>query len=650
MHIIGLALFDFLLLIISFFAIHLFKYGGIVIADRHDEFFVLILVAWALFSLILKKFAAWRWANLWNVARTILLNATVMAGTASLIIVMSAATTMSRALVYGTFALHAGLELIAFGTYFSSFGKPAPQHRDASGLTRLDWFNASPSLAMADALLLWAGFFAATWLKRSRFEWTDNNCDILFLLFGVWMVTTIVLRKFEKANFHSAYNLLALSIKSTLCMTAGLALLIFGLRYFFLSRGQIFGALTIFSVLELPLFYLYHRYRTYMLAEKDLAFATAPSSSVPAQRSLNLPATTVEPCHDPVDEKIRHALHFLEPDLYGFIRRHVDLTAIDSSRSAVMYTDKLLNLTIMAKGHHQLMVNLHKINDMRFLNQYFLLAHEKLEPQGYLVGKAHTLETHRSHFLKSFDHQYIGQILYGMDFVWNRICPKLPFVKKLYFALSGGRNRLLSRAEILGRLFYCGFRPLATEVISDRFYFIARKAMTPCQDPNPTYGPLVTLQRFGQIDKPLTVYKFRTMHPFSEYLQQYVYDQHQLEKGGKFKDDFRVTRWGALMRKLWIDELPMLYNWLRGDLQLVGVRPLSRQYLELYTPEHRALRKLVKPGLLPPFYADLPDTLEEIMASERRYIEAYLKQPIQTQLRYFFLCLYNILIKRKRSA
>ena len=148
----------------------------------------------------------------------------------------------------------------------------------------------------------------------------------------------------------------------------------------------------------------------------------------------------------------------------------------------------------------------------------------------------------------------------------------------------------------------------------------------------------------------MTVFKFRTMHPFSEYLQGHVYEHNKLESGGKFKDDFRVTTWGRFMRKYWLDELPMLYNWLRGDLQLVGVRPLSRQYLQLYSPELRRLRTKVKPGLLPPFYADMPETLEEVMESERRYIEAYLQKPVTTQFRYFFKCLNNIVLKRRRSA
>jgi hypothetical protein len=46
----------------------------------------------------------------------------------------------------------------------------------------------------------------------------------------------------------------------------------------------------------------------------------------------------------------------------------------------------------------------------------------------------------------------------------------------------------------------------------------------------------------------------------------------------------------------------------------------------------------------------MPGTLEEIMDSERKYIEAYLRRPFRTQVRYFFRCFWNIVVKRRRSA
>ena len=157
------------------------------------------------------------------------------------------------------------------------------------------------------------------------------------------------------------------------------------------------------------------------------------------------------------------------------------------------------------------------------------------------------------------------------------------------------------------------------------------------------------MRRHGKNGRIIHVYKMRTMHAYSEFIQQYVYEQNSLADGGKLKDDFRVSTLGKFFRKYWVDEIPMIINLLRGDLKIVGVRPLSAHYLSLYTPELRAKRLQHKPGLLPPFYADLPKTLEEIMASEMNYLTAYEKYGWMTDIRYFFKASFNIIIKSARS-
>jgi lipopolysaccharide/colanic/teichoic acid biosynthesis glycosyltransferase len=70
-------------------------------------------------------------------------------------------------------------------------------------------------------------------------------------------------------------------------------------------------------------------------------------------------------------------------------------------------------------------------------------------------------------------------------------------------------------------------------------------------------------------------------------------------KGGvlfKMKDDPRITRVGRIIRKTSIDELPQLWNILRGDMSLVGPRPAVPREVEVYTVDERQ-RLLVKPGL-----------------------------------------------------
>jgi lipopolysaccharide/colanic/teichoic acid biosynthesis glycosyltransferase len=208
---------------------------------------------------------------------------------------------------------------------------------------------------------------------------------------------------------------------------------------------------------------------------------------------------------------------------------------------------------------------------------------------------------------------------------------------------------VISRAETLGRLYSCGFEVVEENFINNELHFVVRKVKDPLFPEDPTYGPLIRLNRIGREGKFFNVFKMRTMHPFAEYLQEYVYQLNALQPGGKIKDDFRVTSLGKFMRKFWLDELPMFINVFRGEMKIFGVRPLSEHYYNLYSEELKLKRIKHKPGLIPPFYVDMPDTLEEIMASELRYIELYERNPFITDFRYFFKALRNILFKRARS-
>lgn len=93
----------------------------------------------------------------------------------------------------------------------------------------------------------------------------------------------------------------------------------------------------------------------------------------------------------------------------------------------------------------------------------------------------------------------------------------------------------------------------------------------------------------------------------------------------------------------------MLFNVLKGDMKIVGPRPLSAHYLSLYRPSLRVRRAKYTPGLVPPFYADMPKTLDEIMDSEERYFDQYDKNPRATDIEYFIRSLSNIFLRKARS-
>lgn len=91
-------------------------------------------------------------------------------------------------------------------------------------------------------------------------------------------------------------------------------------------------------------------------------------------------------------------------------------------------------------------------------------------------------------------------------------------------------------------------------------------------------------KRPGLNEKIFTIYKFRTMTDKKD------------ENGALLPDEVRLTRFGKFLRSTSLDELPELFNILKGDMSIVGPRPLLIQYLPLYN-EHQKRRHEVRPGL-----------------------------------------------------
>ena len=303
----------------------------------------------------------------------------------------------------------------------------------------------------------------------------------------------------------------------------------------------------------------------------------------------------------------------------------------------------------MKDGKLELIAREERINDVRFLNKYFEEINKKLIDGGIFKGNVETYSVRRNRILKKFPAPF-NRIYLFFDTLLVRISPKLQITKHLYFNITKGKGRVLSKAETYGRLYSCGFKMIEEEYKNNKIYFSVKKIKEPLFDMNPSYGFLIKLKRLGKNGKPIKVYKFRTMHPFSEYLQEYVFKKNNLQDGGKIKDDFRISPEGRFLRKFWLDELPMIVNILKFNMKIVGVRPLSEHYFSLYDKDLQEKRIKVKPGFIPPFYVDLPKTLDEIMSSERKYLKLYSKSPFLTDFKYLLLSLYNVVFKGARSS
>lgn len=333
-------------------------------------------------------------------------------------------------------------------------------------------------------------------------------------------------------------------------------------------------------------------------------------------------------------------------EAYDYFLKYID---IESEKTFVVSTSNTFNI-LNSHNEFSTLINLSRTNDIRFINKFFEAVNSKLNNGGIFIGCFETISS-RMHRLPIGKVPVVGTLYFGLEFFFNRISPKTIGLKKIYFLLTRGRNRLLSKAEVLGRLVCCGFEIIDYQQINGLSYFVAKKAKDPVFDMNPSYGALYKMPRIGKDGKIIGVYKMRTMHPYAEYLHSYILQIHGYSETGKPANDFRLTPWGKFMRRYWLDELPQLINVLKGELKLVGVRPISQRYFQDIPKDLQELRLKQKPGCIPPYVAlDRKGNVKSVLQAEREYLEEKMKYPYTTDIKYFIKAVFNIVFKRKRSA
>lgn len=311
-------------------------------------------------------------------------------------------------------------------------------------------------------------------------------------------------------------------------------------------------------------------------------------------------------------------------------------------------TEESANYTILNQAKVYCFKGL--MNNERFINKRLEQINSTLCIGDVLVGCFETYTSRRGRFAR-YRIPFLRLFFMAFDFLFHRVMPKMRGSKQLYFFLTKGKNRLLSKAEMLGRIVCCGYEIIGNEKIAGFDYFIVKKVKEPAFDMEPSYGPVFSMNRLGYGGKIIKVYKFRTMHPYSEYLHDYILKKYGYAQSGKPANDFRLTPWGKIFRKYWIDELPQLLNIIKGEMKLVGIRPVSARYFQDIPEDLQKLRNTQKPGCIPPYVAlNVNSDVESVQNAERIYLMEKLKRPYTTDLRYFFKAVYTIVFRRKRSA
>lgn len=499
-----------------------------------------------------------------------------------------------------------------------------------------------------DILALFAAFFIMIWIKPATKRIYLPNYIIPFIIFAfVWVVISLITQKYSAPERISLSRAFLHIVITNLIITGIATILMFLFRSDFYSRLVFGGIIILTSIIE-----IFFAFCDYYICNAKAGHDTSKVFEAYQRvvgRQIEIPIEPFPPelTLDPVPENIKEAIiEESNIDVFNFLCENINLNIPDYS---LLATTTQFNINKLPEESYKKIVNLKRINDIRFINKYFESANRKITLGGIFIGCVETKDQRKKRIFRKYPPFFRG-IYYFFDFIIKRVFPKFNLTKRLYFFLTRGENRVVSKAECFGRLYSCGFEIVNEKNINNWLYFVARKTGKPALDLQPTYGPFVKLKRVGKNGKLINVYKLRTMHPFAEYLQKYVYEKSDLQDGGKFKDDFRITTAGKIFRKFWLDELPMLINFFRGDLKIVGVRPLSEHYFSLYSKELQEKRTKTKPGLVPPFYVDMPKSLDEIQASELKYLDAYSKHPLLTDWKYFWKAFWNILFKKARSA
>lgn len=503
------------------------------------------------------------------------------------------------------------------------------------------------TLLTLDVFIIGISYLLIIWIKGNPASYlTEKYLVGLLILSSIWIIVSAAFKKYYPS--HPPWDSSSAQIIVINLLIFGIiAIVMYCARSLAYSRLVIFGTIGFLTFFELVINKIYRlthlngNARTAMPVKKRLNAAFNGGQEIlKAEQELRVREASlsgIQLKHDIIEECGELA--------YEYIAEQMDL---QDSHNLVMSTTTRFNVIYQPDNYLTGIINLKRVNDIRYINKFFESINSKLPENGHFVGCAETKNLRKKRLLNKYP-PVLNWLYYFIDYIVKRALPKFNLTKNIYFFLTRGQNRVLTRAEILGRLYSCGFSVNNEDFVNGRYFFNAIKNGEPIYPENPTYGAFVRLPRVGRNGKIIRVFKMRTMHPYAEYLQKYIYQQHNLREGGKFHNDFRISSAGRIMRALWIDELPMLLNWFRGELKLVGVRPISEQYFSLYSEEHQQRRIKYKPGLVPPFYADLPKTIEEIEASEGSYFDAYDKHPFRTNWRYFWKAWYNIIFRKARS-
>ena len=638
---------DLLVFTFVFLLMNYNKFGIIFPRDNYLYLFFILLVSWSIFSSYYDKISAFIQKPFWLVMRIIFWSSLMSLLFVVITISFSDLWSISRIFMVTFMTVMLLYELfvaLLLKFYLKNSGIKVVNIEETKDNAAQNKFYLK--WIIPGILLLLLIYIAFVYIERGSFHYDILQEQNFLILITAWGIGTLLTNRYKEPNSINHYYEIAPYIKASILTFLFLTFFYYSLRIDSKSIELIYKAGLLHSGIEIIAFFLYFFGQSKKNGHLKINLQNQ-IKKIDGQEILSFDQTKSNKNGTYDSSELLNSLKTFrsgyEIELTSFIWQTIEREKISKDKVTILNTSSNINIELLFDNSRELLVNMHRLNDIRKINQHLLTAYSKLESGGLFVGNFIPLEKLKSHLRSQMPH-FLYSIVLPFYFMFHRVFPKLAVTKQIYFIITRGRNRVLSKSEVLGRLAFCGYEILNEIDIEDRFYFVCKKKKTVSEEESPSYGPIVRLKRIGYKGEPLYIYKLRTMYPYSEFIQGDIYEKYHLDKSGKMKGDYRITSWGKIFRKYFIDEIPQIYNWIKGDIKLVGVRALSEHYFGLYPSDLQQKRTNFKPGLIPPYYADLPKSFDEIIESERNYLNQKETSPIITDIQYFLKAMSNIFL------
>jgi len=363
--------------------------------------------------------------------------------------------------------------------------------------------------------LIALSFLFFIWIKPASMRVYFPHYDEAFVLFLVIrMAVSIPIRKYSHKGKVLFNDFMVPIIFSDIIILSAVCMLIVGFNHFAYLRLIVFGTIASSLLLEILLFSLYYYYQRLNRNTDNFESVMFYLNQLKAE-PVAAEVTPLPEAEYPEGYSAYNLLHYkklllekISEPAYLYLCSHVnelnDRTLVLSATSRFVVE--------MTPGLSKVIINPQPVNDIKRWNKFFESVNTKLAVVRLYIGCVITNETRKANIFRKYPWG-IKYIIYSIYFIFKRILPKVPLLKKIYFFMANGFDRPMSRAEAIGRLYSCGFEVLGNQQFSNRLFFVACKKTEPTFDLKPTYRSLIRLKRIGKDRKIIHVYKLRTMHP-----------------------------------------------------------------------------------------------------------------------------------------